>query len=182
MLKSKAIKFSITFIVLFLVFYYFNIGFLSITSPQSANYVPFVADNFNYIRLLRHILLHCTSFLLNCMGFATVMNDFELRIAGHGGIRMAYDCLGLGVISFFTAFVLAYPRAIRKKILFLISGLFIIQILNILRLVVVARFWGKNAQRVIDHHIIFNTIIYIIIAIALYFWVTAYDRKKHAKN
>ena len=182
MLKNKAIKFSITFIVLFLAFYYFNIGFLSITSPLSKNYMPFIADNFNYIKLLRHTLLHITSFLLNCAGFATVMNDFEMIVAGHGGIRVAYSCLGFGLMSFFTAFILAYPKEFKLKAIFLISGLLVIQLLNILRLALVALFWGKKAQYIVDHHIIFNTIIYALIGIALYFWVTADDRKKHAKN
>jgi exosortase/archaeosortase family protein len=182
MLKSKAVKFSITFIVLFLAFYYFNIGFFSITSPGATRYNSFIADNFNYIQLLRHILLLATAFLLRCAGFATVINEYELLIAGHGGIRLVYSCLGLGVMSFFAAFVLAYPKAFKQKVMFLISGLFAIQVLNILRMATVALFWGKSAQHIIDHHIIFNGIIYVIIGIGLYFWVTAADRKKHAKN
>ncbi len=182
MLKSKAAKFSITFIVLFLTFYYFNIGFFSVTSPGSKNYNDFIAGNFNYIRLLRHILLHSTSFLLRCAGYNTVINEYELLIAGRGGIRLVYSCLGLGLMSFFTAFVIAYPQAFKKKVVFLIAGLFIIQLLNILRMAMVALFWGKKAQHIVDHHIIFNGIIYVIIGIGLYFWVTADDKKKHAKN
>ena len=182
MLKSKAVKFSITFITLFLVFYYFNIGFFSVTSPASTHYNSFIADNFNYIRLLRHMLLLCTSFLLRCAGFYTVINEYELLAAGRGSIRLVYSCLGLGVMSFFTAFVLAYPKAFKRKVCFLIAGLFVIQLLNILRMAIVALFWGRKAQHIIDHHIIFNGIIYVIIGIGLYFWVTADDRKKHAKN
>ena len=182
MLKSKAIKFSLTFIALFLAFYYFNIGFFSITSAQSANYNSFIADNFNYIRLLRHILLFCTSFFLGCLGFSNVTNEYELLIAGHGGIRLIYSCLGLGLMSFFTAFVIAYPKAFKKKAVFLIAGLFIIQLLNILRMAMVALFWGRKAQHIIDHHIIFNSIIYVIIGIGLYFWVTADGSKKPVKS
>jgi exosortase/archaeosortase family protein len=182
MLKSKAVRFSITFVVLFLTLYYFNIGFFSITSPGTTHYNSFIADNFNYIRLLRHVLLLATSFLLRCAGFATVTNEYELLIAGRGGIRLVYSCLGLGLTSFFAAFVLAYPKALKQKIVFLISGLLVIQLLNILRMATVALFWSKSAQHIIDHHIIFNGIIYVIIGIALYFWVTADDRKKHAKN
>ena len=181
-LKSKAVKFSVTFLTLFLVFYYFNIGFFSITSPQSANYNACIAQNFNYIRLLRNILLVSTSFLLKCLGFGTIFNEFELRVAGHGGIRLIYSCLGLGVMSFFTSFVLAYPKAFRQKIFFLISGLVTIQLLNIVRMAIVALFWTRKAQLTIDHHIVFNTIIYVIIGIGLYFWVTTEERKKHAKN
>lgn len=182
MLKSKPLKFSIVFITLFVVFYYFNIGFFSITSPQSQNYNHFIADNFNYIKVLRHLLLLSTSFLLHCAGFATVMNEYEILVAGRGGIRLVYSCLGLGLMSFFTAFVLAYPKPFKKKIVFLIAGLFLIQLLNTIRMAIVALFWGKRAQHIIDHHIIFNSIIYIIIGIGLYFWVTADDRNNHAKN
>lgn len=182
MLKSKAVKFSITFVALFLAFYYFNIGFFSITSPESRHYNAFIADNFNYIRLLRRLLLSSTSFALRCARFASVMNEYQLRIAGYGGIRLVYSCLGLGLMSFFSAFVIAYPKALNKKLLFLFGGLLAIQVLNVLRMAAVALFWGKEAQRIIDHHVIFNGIIYVIIAIALYFWVTADDRKKHATN
>ncbi|MGY3211677.1 exosortase Y [Mucilaginibacter sp. HD30] len=180
-LKSKAVKFSITFIAVFLAFYYFNTGFFSITSAQSANYNSFIASNFNYIRLLRHILLFCTSFFLRCVGFSNVTNEYELLIAGRGGIRLIYSCLGLGLMSFFTAFVIAYPKPFKKKLVFLIAGLVIIQVLNVLRMALVALFWGRKAQHIIDHHIVFNSIIYIIIAIGLYFWVTANGDKKDVK-
>jgi exosortase/archaeosortase family protein len=182
MLKSKAVKFSVTFVVLFLVFYYFNIGFFSITSPQSIHYNSFIADNFNYIRALRHLLLLSTAFVLRCAGFESVTNEFELLTAGRGGIRLVYSCLGLGLMSFFSAFVLAYPKPLKKKLLFLLSGLAVIQLLNVLRMTTVAIFGGSRAQHIIDHHIIFNGIIYIVIAIGLYFWVTAEERKNHAKN
>jgi len=182
MLKSKPIKFSITFIALFVAFYYFNIGFFSITSPQSQNYNHFIADNFNYISALRHLLLWSTSLLLRCAGFTTIINEYEILVAGRGGIRLVYSCLGLGLMSFFTAFVLAYPKAFKKKVLFLIAGLFIIQLLNITRMAIVALFWGRRAQHIIDHHVIFNSIIYVIIGVGLYFWVTADDRKTNAKN
>jgi exosortase/archaeosortase family protein len=182
MLKSRAVKFSVTFVLIFLALYYFNIGFFSITSPQSIHYNSFIANNFNYIRVLRHLLLLSTSFVLHCAGFASVTNEFELLTAGRGGIRLVYSCLGLGLMSFFSAFVLAYPKPIKKKLFFLISGLAVIQLLNVLRMTAVAIFWGSRAQHIIDHHIIFNGIIYIVITIGLYFWVTAEERKNNAKN
>ncbi|PJJ79467.1 exosortase/archaeosortase family protein [Mucilaginibacter auburnensis] len=182
MLKSKAVQFAITFVTLFLAFYYFNIGFFSLTSPASKNYNSFLAENLNYISLIRHLLLACTSFLLKCMGFATVTNEHELLIAGRGSIRLVYSCLGLGVMSFFAAFVVAYPKRWKEKLTFLFSGLLAIELLNVIRITVVALFWSKQAQRIIDHHLIFNSIIYLAILIALYFWVTAGDKQPHAKN
>jgi exosortase/archaeosortase family protein len=93
--------------------------------------------------------------------------------------------LGLGVMSFFAAFVLAYPKKIGAKIGFLLIGLIVIQLLNILRFVVLAIFWNKKEdEQIVDHHTIFNIIIYVIIAISLYFWVKRDDKQlaNHAKN
>ncbi len=167
---------------MFIAFYYFNIGFFSITSPTSSNYNSVIDHNFNYIKLLRHGLLNCSSSLVGLLGYTTIINDYEMLVVGRGSIRLVYSCLGLGIMSFFAAFVLAYPKATREKIIFLICGLVVIQILNILRIVTVALFWDRHARHILDHHVIFNGIIYIIVAVALYFWVTDDDRKKHAKN
>jgi len=90
--------------------------------------------------------------------------------------------LGLGVISFFAAFVLAYPKPLQGKWLFLISGIVVIELLNIVRFVLLAIFWDKRSSQIIDHHTIFNISIYIIIAISLYFWIKIPDKPKHATN
>lgn len=182
MLKNKAFKFALTFIVLFLVFYYFNIGFFSVTSPGTKHYNPYLNQHSNYIAWLRNILLGSTSVLLNLIGFTAITNDYQLLVAGHGTIKLVYSCLGLGVMSFFAAFVIAYPKPLRQKIYFLAAGLIAIQILNILRLAIVALYWTRKAQLIIDHHLIFNSIIYLLISVALYFWVTAHDKKPNAKN
>lgn len=182
MLKSKAFKFALTFIVLFLVFYYFNIGFFSITSPGTAHYSPFISQHLDYISWLRNMLLGSTAALLNLLGFMAITNEYRLLVAGHGMIIMVYSCLGLGVMSFFTAFVVAYPKPLRKKIYFLLAGLIGIQVLNILRLAIVALYWTRNAQQTIDHHFVFNSVIYLLISLALYFWVVADEKKLNENN
>ena len=182
MLKNKAFNFALTFIVLFLVFYYFNIGFFSITSPGSSHYIPFFAEHLNYISWLRNLLLGSAAALLNLLGFTAIRNEYRLLVAGHGTILLVYSCLGLGVMSFFTAFVIAYPKPLRRKIYFIVAGIICIQVLNILRLAIVALYWTNKAQQIIDHHFVFNSIIYLLISISLYFWVTANDKTLNANN
>lgn len=168
--KNSPIRFALIFVCLFLVFYYFNILFFGITSPGN-HYSPFLADHLNYIAGLRWFLLHCSKVILNCFGFAVVVNNYQLLVAGHAQIILVYSCLGLGVISFFAAFVLAYPKPIKAKLIFLLVGILIIELLNIIRFVLLALYWSKQENKVIDHHTIFNILIYIIISISLYFWV-----------
>jgi exosortase/archaeosortase family protein len=168
--KNEPLRFIISFIFLFAVFYCFNIGYIGITAPGNY-YSAFLANHLNYISGLRHLLLQCSATILKWLGFMVITNDTELLVPGRGIIILAYDCLGLGIISFFAAFVLSYPKKTKMKAVFLIAGILGIEFLNIIRFVVLALFWGKNNSKILDHHTIFNIFIYLVIAITLYFWV-----------
>jgi exosortase/archaeosortase family protein len=71
---------------------------------------------------------------------------------------------------------LAYPKPLKAKIIFIICGILTIEILNVLRFVLLALFWNKADSKIIDHHTIFNIIIYVLIAISLYFWVKSAEK------
>jgi exosortase/archaeosortase family protein len=181
--KYNPMKFAAWFVGLFVVFYYGNIFFFGITSPGKY-YSPFLANNLNYIQGLRWLLLKCSALILNSFGYSAVTGTYDLLVAGHGIIRLVYSCLGLGVISFFTAFVLAYPKPIKAKIIFLITGILAIEVLNVIRFVLLALFWTRQDSEVVDHHTVFNMLMYVIIGISLYFWVKAdiVPRKPNAAN
>ncbi|WP_295799489.1 exosortase Y [Mucilaginibacter sp.] len=172
---ASPVKFVLVFIALFAAFYYFNILYFGITSPGN-HYSAFLAQYLNYISGLRWLLLKGSAQFLVWLGFTVITNDYELLVPGHPIIQLVYSCLGLGVMSFFAAFVLAYPIKLKSKIGFLLGGLLGIQVLNIARFVLLALFWTRNENRVIDHHAIFNIIVYILIAITLYFWVKRNDK------
>jgi exosortase/archaeosortase family protein len=169
--KMHPIRFAIVFICLFALFYYFNIFYFSVTSLTGKYYSPFFAWHLNYISGLRHLLLKSSAGLLNLLGYAAITNDYEILVAGRGTLQVVYLCLGLGVISFFAAFVIAYPKKFRSKIIFLFCGVIGIEVLNILRFVLLALFWNRRYNHIIDHHTIFNICLYLVIALALYFWV-----------
>ncbi|ASU36774.1 exosortase Y [Mucilaginibacter xinganensis] len=168
------LRFVITFLVLFAAFYYFNIFIFGITAPGN-HYSAFIADHLNYIRWLRLALLRGSVAVLSWFGFTAITNEYELLVAGKGVIVLVYSCLGLGLISFFSAFVLAYPAKLKSKLIFIICGILGIEALNILRFVLLSLFWGKNQNRIVDHHTIFNLIMYVLIAVTLYFWVKHND-------
>jgi len=177
--SASPLRFVFRFIVLFFLFYCFNLFYYGITSPGS-HYSPFLDHYLNYIQGLRSLLLYVSAGLLNLLGFTAIRNDYELLVAGHSSIWIVYSCLGLGVISFFAAFVLAFPKPLKRKMIFLISGIFAIEFLNVIRFMLLALYWNKNDNKIIDHHTIFNIIIYIIVAISLYFWVKSPDEENKA--
>ena len=181
--SESPLRFLLVFLGLFLFFYYFNIFFFSITS-QGSHYSPFFDEHLNYIRWFRNLLLAVSRSIINIFGFACISNDYQLLVAGRGIIDVVYSCLGLGVMSFYAAFVIAYPKPLKPKLIFLITGLVCIQLLNVLRFVLLALLWNKKSKLILDHHTIFNIVIYIIIAISLYFWVKHDDKQalSGAKN
>jgi exosortase/archaeosortase family protein len=176
--KGSPVRFILLFLGLFLLLYFFNILFFGITTPGGSHYSPFLADHLDYIIGLRHFLLNSTAKILNWLGYPSITDDTDILIAGHGRLKLIYSCLGLGIMSFLIAFVIAYPKKLKEKLIFLIPALLIFQALNILRFVVLAIFWNKNEDtQIVDHHTIFNIVIYIIVSISLYFWV-----KRDEKN
>jgi exosortase/archaeosortase family protein len=181
--KGSPLRFLAVFLSLFLLFYYFNIFFFGITSPGN-HYNDFLARHFNYIQALRTFLLAATKTVLSWFGFTSIYNETEILVVGKGTLILIYSCLGLGLMSFFSAFVIAYPKKLNSKILFLICGLVVIQILNIIRFVLLAIFWQHRDGLILDHHTIFNIIIYLIIGLSLYIWVKSAERTSagHAEN
>lgn len=167
--KDSPARFIVVFLTLFVAFYYFNIFFFGISLPGN-HYSAFLSENLNYIAGLRHLLLQCSAKILNWLGYTTITNDHQLLVAGRGSITVVYSCLGLGIMSFFAAFVIAYPKKIKSKLLFLVPGLLCIQLLNVARFVLLALFWNKKKGVIFDHHTIFNIVVYMIIAISIYFW------------
>ena len=173
--KGSPIRFLTLFLGLFAFLYFLNILFFGITSPGH-HYINFAAEHLDYIRLLRHFLLSTTAKILNWLGYGAITDDTDILIAGHGRLKLIYSCLGLGVMSFMIAFVAAYPAKLRSKLIFLLPALIGLQVLNIMRFLVLAIFWDKNQDgQIVDHHTVFNTLIYVIIIVSLYFWVKRAD-------
>ena len=181
--KGSPLRFVLTFLSLFLLLYCTNLFFLGITTPGNY-YNDFLARHFNYIQGLRTFLLVSTKTILSWFGYSSIYNDTEILIVGKGTLILNYFCLGLGLTSFFTAFVIAYPGKWKTKLLLVFSAIIKIQILNIIRFVLLAIFWQQRHGMILDHHTVFNIIIYIIIGITLYFWVKHNNRvpANHAKN
>ncbi|MEO8795271.1 MAG: exosortase/archaeosortase family protein [Daejeonella sp.] len=169
--NNPAYRFVILFTGLFLLLYYFNIFYMGICAPGNY-YSEFLDQNLNYIRGLRVLLISISAAILRAFGYTIYTSEFTLHAYGVGGINVVYSCLGFGVMSFFAAFVLAWPgKTIKNRILFLIFGLIGIQILNLLRFILITLFWRNNKLSFnLDHHLLFNVTLYAILLASLYFW------------
>lgn len=169
-LQQPTYRFLFLFLGLFIAFYYFNIFFLGLTSPGNY-YSPFLDKYFNYVLLLQNTLINITAYVLELLRYNTFIKDNWLHVSGKGGFILAYDCLGISVMSFFAAFVIAFPKSLKSKLIFLPSGLIFIQLLNITRFILLALYWkGSIFRGVIDHHDLFNYILYAVLLTVIYVW------------
>ena len=177
--SNPSYRFVVLFLGLFALLYYFNIFYMGITAPGNY-YNEFLDQHLNYIRGFRVMLISISAFLLRIFGYEVFTSDTTLHALNAGGINVVYSCLGFGVMSFFVAFVAAWPeRSFKSKLLFIPAGLMLIQTLNIARFILITLFWRTSSLRsVVDHHILFNFVLYAMLLGAIYLWISRNDKGK----
>lgn len=170
--KNPSIRFVVLFLGLFSLFYYFNIFYMGVTAPGNY-YSLFLDEHLNYISGFRHLLIAISAWVLRIFDYQVFTSDTTLHALNAGGINVVYSCLGFGVMSFFVAFVIAWPeRSLKSKLWFIPVGLVLIQLLNIARFIMITLFWRSSPYRsVVDHHTLFNVILYAVLLASIYFWI-----------
>lgn len=166
--KSGPVAFVMAFLSIFMLFYAFNILYIGITTP-GGYYCPLLDMHLNYPVHWRTFYIWSTAHILKSLGYLVQTNSTGLTVIGHSGFRIVYSCLGYGIMSCFAAFVISYPKSLMSKTKFLIMGLTGIQLLNTLRFVLISIFYN-NRLISIDHHDLFNYLIYFILALSIYIW------------
>ncbi len=174
LIASASQQFVVRFLILFVAFYYFNLFFIGITGEGGLFYSKWLSVNLNYIAWLREFLLHASALVLKCLGYDTIIFPYRLKLVGGVSVGLVYSCLAYGILSFFSAFVIAYPKPIKSKIYMLIIGFILINLINVLRIVSVLLVYSYYSTRggiSIDHHLIFNIIAYLFIALMIWIWL-----------
>ena len=182
MLKDKAfLKFLLIFFGVFLLCYY-GAMLLSGLAVPGGSYSPFVEKYFNIASWMRTALINSSKWLLSLTGTESFRADeYVLRSASGKAIRLVYSCLGFGVMSFWTAYIISSHAFWKKKLLWLIAGLAALFIINALRLALVLKAADKgwNFPFGWDHHTWFNIVAYLFIFAMIFFFAAknkSYER------
>lgn len=170
-------KFSFVLIVLF----YFHIVFHGLVSPEGAYYSVFLAKYLNYIAAIRFLILSGSKYILYAIGINSYLESNQiLRIAHGPGVNVWLPCLGLGIISFWFAIVIAHKANWQRKFLWCTFGFIAISTINCFRIAIflisLNNNWPQNT--LFDHHDLFNLLSYIFI----YFLVYCYHKKEHTSH
>jgi exosortase/archaeosortase family protein len=145
---------------------------IGITSP--GGYYSGFADRYlDYVAGLRWLLLHVSAWVLEISSYNVYVKDaFTIKLENGRGVNVVYSCIGYGVMSFWTAFVLTNKTGLKKSITWVLAGLLLIFGINVARisimLVAVNEAWASPFG--FDNHTWFNFFAYVAIFILIYFF------------
>jgi exosortase/archaeosortase family protein len=176
----KAIRFIIALFAMYILFSQGNLFMNSIMSEGGRFYNPYIAQHFDYIQGLKNALIIPAVWIIKLFGFYAIHNEMDILIVDGPYLRINYSCLGLGVMSFLAAFVLAFPAPWKSTLKMLVIGLITIYVLNIFRIAGLGVLFGSvhSTRNYFEyHHEIFNIVVYIVIFIMLYIWIKKSTKK-----
>ncbi|MFD2582260.1 exosortase Y [Pedobacter vanadiisoli] len=172
--NKKAVKFLIALFLLYILFSQGNLFMNSVMTPSSKYYNAYLFTHFNYIQGLKSALIVPAVWIIKLFGFYAIYNDMDVMVVAGPYLRVNYSCLGLGVMSFLAAFVLAFPASWKSTFKMLVIGIIAIYILNILRIAglgVLLGIFKSQRHNFTYHHEVFNVIVYVCVFTMLYFWI-----------
>ena len=118
-------------------FFYLTYTFVISASVPTGVYYPFVENYLNIPAVIKDCILAISKVFLGVLGHpSTIHGDYIQSSDGYVRLFMAFPCYGLGVKSFWVAFVCAHKMDIKQKISWSIAGIFLIFFLNCLRVTV----------------------------------------------
>lgn len=147
-------------------------------------YSPFIDRYLDVASWLRSSLLHGSQWMLSLFRIDSYFNsEYVLSMVRGRGVKLVYSCLGLGVMSFWVAFVIASFTSVKRKFAWIIIGLFIIWLINVSRisLLLLAINRGWKIPLGINHHTWFNIVAYGAIFLMMWFFSKSKGKSENPK-
>lgn len=130
-------------------------------------------------------LIYFASFVLESIGYDLINLDHvdpnirTIGIDGTHGLWVGDPCNGLSLFALYIGFIIAFPGPWKAKLLFIPSGIAIIHIMNILRIVGLCIVTLKYPNWLdFNHTYTFKIIIYGVIFFLWYLYVTRFSIAK----
>lgn len=179
-MPARLLRYIFRFLLIFTSLYYGSYAVIGVSAPGGKYYSSAVARYANYPSWLRTALLETSSGMLRLSGHETVVEQpYKVRIKNGRGVKVVYSCLGIGLFSFWLAFILANETTLRRKIAYCITGFLGIFLINVGRLVLLVLsandYWHWHAAA--DHHTLFNIACYVLII----FMMLLFDKTERSR-
>jgi len=173
--QKKILFYCIKFLGIYCMLYYGSKAIIGLSVPGGGYYSPIIQRYFDYPSLLRKGILHVSGFMLNFLGYPSeILAPYKVRLINGRGVKIVYSCLGLGLFSFWIAFVLANTAGIKRRVQCMgwgVLAIFLINVTRVVLLVIVANHKASLLEGT-DHHTVFNIAAYTLIFLMIFI----YDR------
>ena len=169
---KKFIYFVLRFLLLFACFYYGTLAMIGLAAPGGYHSV-FIEKYLDYVSWLKYSLMYAVKLILWIGGMPTYFApDYVIRIVNGRGVKIAMDCVGYGVYSFWAAYVMANEGTFKRKLFWVLGGVFLLWFINSLRitLFLLATQGGWPMPWGLDHHTWFTIFAYLAIFMMIYFF------------
>lgn len=118
------------------------------------------------------ITVKISKWILETLGYTVFTGaDRLIGVDGTGGLWIGDNCNGIALFALFAGFIIAYPGNWKKKIVFIAAGILLIELLNVLRVIILAildtysRAWTE-----FNHTYTFTIVIYACIFFLWMLW------------
>lgn len=178
------IKYVVKFILSFCFLYYGAQLIIGLSAPGNY-YSSFVHKYLDFVSVLRNSLLYASKWTIGVFEYDSIVQyNFYLKIIEGSRVRMVYSCLGIGLFSFWAAFVIANSGTWWHKVKWVVGGVFLIWLINIARisLLIIATNDRWVLFTKIDHHTLFNIAAYAAIFLMMYFFDKSQKKLLAEKN
>jgi exosortase/archaeosortase family protein len=157
------------FTVLLVVLYYFNYFYVALVDKKGLLYSALLDDHLNYVACVRKSLLYTSNAINHLIGINSfVVRPDQIKTVNGSYVEILYACLGLGISSFWLAFVIADKNSLKRKIAWSLGGLICLWFINVWRITVLL-----IAH---EHHTQFNLVAYLMIVLMA--WLYLKSNKK----
>ncbi len=162
--------------------FYFYVG---VVTPGGKLSSLFLSRYANFPNWLTVAVAKPSVFLLQILGYKVHQtNAANVTINGSRGVTLAWGCLGIGAISLWIAFIAAHRQKMRYKIKWMIAGIVLIFIVNILRIDMIAlsNYYNWKHAESFNAHTSFDILTYAVILVMMMVFAFKYNKTKNFKT
>ncbi|RYF90088.1 MAG: exosortase/archaeosortase family protein [Chitinophagaceae bacterium] len=173
---KKFLWFIAKFLLIFCGLYFGTLAVIGLAAPGKL-YSPFIEKYLDYVGWLKQSMIWSVHHISSWLGYETYQEpDYVIRIVKGKAVKIAMDCVGYGVYSFWMAYIIANDGRWVKKLAWVAGGLLLLWMINSARISMVLVYMQQKKPMPlgIDHHTWFNIVAYIVI----FGMIAAFERRK----
>lgn len=126
------------------------------------------------------LTVYVSKLILNVLGYEVFTGAERLiGIDGTGGLWIGDNCNGIVLFALFAGFIISFPGKVLNKTIYIILGIILIELVNILRVVALAILQTHSVFLMeFNHTYTFTIVIYGFIFLLWMMWVNKYSGAK----